>query len=1283
MKTNHFEKVEGGRVSISIVFFILIAIVSFWIYKAVVITNINSNPKNSIDERSENIKDGVLKIFNSEQTKLIDKADDVKQNLRDTLKSGNVSYGSLVQLVNEKKYQKYSLEIVAPNGRLIAWNDQIAIPQEDLFPLLFPPGESFFYNSPLVTYLSYADTLNVQNDIFYFFLSQPFEKRYNIQNSFYKKTSFINDISNKYNTYFNIDYDQFTPGNSKELNYSFEIRNNKNKEIASATFEKTSVKILTESINKEYDSYISFLFFLLILVLLFGVKKEFNKIKSRLIRLLIIIIFCTAFRYVLFILNFPSDLLNGPLTDPAYFSSSFAWGIVRTPIEFFVTNIFLVFIAVTFFNYISGYIKSKSSVKTSKKINYLFAIFFLIIFFLTLRGLASSVRSIIFDSTLRYFKEPNLIPNLPAFWMNINLLLIGLSSILVMAGSLTYFFQFVYSEDKKVFIKRFFMLFLFYEVAGLIFIFLQNEALVTPLLSIVFVLVIFIVTFFTGYIHPKKINNFIYAALAASIITVALLNYFNLDLEKESLRTTAYEINRPNENLFKFIINETLLNSYKDKNIEEALSNSNENYYALAFKIWSKSSLQKESLKSAIFLLDSTGNLLGGFSVGIRPSRQIINLAKAEKDRPEILEFSDSTQPREKMFSGVIPVTANNKLIGYISAVINFTRTDFNVENIPDFLKPMSNFFNTVINIDQLKVFEFVDNKLNYVYGNVYPSRDEAAKILKADYSPNNDVWVNIQLSGENYITYALKNNEDNNKIVTVVSLRKKDLSWNIFNFFKVFIIHITLILLLVLIIFLVRFKNFNYTFRLQLLISFLLVSIIPLLVLALYNQYIVEKRTQSSIFEELNERADYITQQVDNQLERNNVSLDDAFYNTSREMGIAFSVYDGSNRVFSSKGEYYRNGLFQSKLNSQAYYNLFYQTYREYLTKEKIENFKYDAFYTMVSFKNKEYVIGVNDAFNKVQLTFSAIDIDVFLFGIYSFATLIIIIVSTFLSNRISSPIRKLTKATTSVAHGDLNIDLSSSQEKGEIKELIEGFNYMTTELKKNQIEITELERESAWKEMAKQVAHEIKNPLTPMKLAVQQLVSLFKEKNPNFELIFEKLSATILNQIENLSLIASEFSRFAKMPSIKLEEMDLVEIIKDVINLYSEESVKIEFKTNIRSAKIESDKTQLRRAFVNLIRNSIQAKASIILINLNEINGNFRIVFEDNGEGIHVEVKEKIFEGSFTTKKHGMGIGLKLTKRFLEGIGGEITLLNSVQHKTTFIIIIPKNSEIDKALQ
>jgi nitrogen fixation/metabolism regulation signal transduction histidine kinase len=299
--------------------------------------------------------------------------------------------------------------------------------------------------------------------------------------------------------------------------------------------------------------------------------------------------------------------------------------------------------------------------------------------------------------------------------------------------------------------------------------------------------------------------------------------------------------------------------------------------------------------------------------------------------------------------------------------------------------------------------------------------------------------------------------------------------------------------------------------------------------------------------------------------------------------------------------------------------------------------------------------------------------DIDVFLFGIYSFATLIMIIISTFLANRISRPIRRLTKATASVAQGDFNLEINSN-EKGELKDLLAGFNSMTKELQRNQIEHADLERENAWKEMAKQVAHEIKNPLTPMKLAVQQLMVSYRDKNKNFDSIFEKLSSTILNQIENLNQIASEFSRFARIPNYKLEEIDLLPIIKDIVNLFADEKIKLNIQTFFNSTSVEGDKSQFRRLLINLIRNSIQADANKITITLTSENEFYNLLVTDNGKGIPENIKDKIFESNFTTKEKGMGLGLKLAKRFTEGINGNISLVENNDSGAAFKILIPK---------
>jgi nitrogen fixation/metabolism regulation signal transduction histidine kinase len=546
--------------------------------------------------------------------------------------------------------------------------------------------------------------------------------------------------------------------------------------------------------------------------------------------------------------------------------------------------------------------------------------------------------------------------------------------------------------------------------------------------------------------------------------------------------------------------------------------------------------------------------------------------------------------------------------------------------------------------------------------------------IVNAMLSELNDAWVKFSIYGENYIAYVVKTMSNGSERLITVAAKEKEITWNLFNFFKIFLIHTIFILILFVVLKITNLLKIQRSFRTKLLYAILFVSIVPLALLAVYNRQVVSERSEEAIFNELSKRSDYLENHVRSQLAKHKDRvLSTAFSNAGKELNISFSVYKNTDLIYSSRDEYYRIGLFHYKLNPATHYNLNYLSYREYSTMENIDKYKYDAYYRKITINGEVYIIGVNDAFNRIRPAFSTADIDVILFGIYSFAVIIIIIVSTVLANQISAPIRRLTKATEAVAQGDLSVELDNI-EKGEMKDLYDVFNLMTHELQKNQIEIAELERESAWKEMAKQVAHEIKNPLTPVKLAIQQLVASYNEKSKDFDKTFNTVTKTTLSQIDNLSQIASEFSSFAKMPSIKLEEVNFVNIINDIVSLFKD-NVEIEFNPDMRNAIVESDSSQLRRMLINIIRNSIQADASKIILGLSEKGNNYFLLIEDNGNGIDEKYKNEIFKMNFTTKEKGMGLGLKLAKRFIESIGGKIHLVESQPSKTVFGVIIPKH--------
>jgi signal transduction histidine kinase len=1273
MSRKFFQHFTGEKKYFSLVILIILLLILSAIISPILIDRTKKDWTADLYSLVVNIENSSINLFRSKENDLFVKSTHLKDYIRENLEPQNFSYRSLVKLVNDKEFENYSAEVMAPNGRLIAWNKKIALPSENVFPLSGSLGEDFFYTGDLVTYLCIIDSLHIENDNFYTIISIPVEKHYSLQNQYYITNSLVKEFSEKYLTEFNIDYSPIAVGTKDGRLFSYELLNKKNNKIGEVTFAKPTPDIAVKNIRDEVSKFQSVLTFIVAIFLTLGFRGDYKKISFHSLRLFIIIIYSVLIRVLFYLINFPSNIIEGPIKDPSYFSSAFGNGIVKSPIELLITSVLLLFICLEILKYILYYVKSENESKLGKKIIPVILVLFVIILLVTMRGLSASVKSIIFDSSLRYFKEPNLIPDIPSLMMNLILLILGTSMISLMVGYFLLVVSCLPKGSKNL--QNILYLFLLTQIIGIIYLFIQNEPLLTPFLSILIISSVFILGY---YINNNKLNmiySILFTAIIGSLISISLLIHFNQALEKESLKTTALEINRPNDNLLRFMITETLINSSKKDQVIETLQRKKSNYSTLAFKLWSESTLQKESINSSISILNNTQKELASFRVGDIISNEtysygILNLTTRN---PLIFEKNDEEQ-NLKIISGIIPVINDDKIIGFITALIEIDSKNIGPLNVPDFLESQMNSVNSVIDPNQLLVFRFEDTKLVNVIGDIYPSRDQLAPILDAKYSNENESWVRLKINGEDYITYLLKDNSGTEKI-TAVLLKVKDISWNLFNFFKIFILHSIFILLALCIIIFYRIKNIRYSFRTQLLIAFLLVSLIPIILLAIYNRQIVSRRGEEAIASELHEKIDYIEKDINAQKNQSDENILQKFEHAGSGLGITFSVYDESDEIYSSKEQYYNSGIFSKKLNPKIFYYLNYLSYREYLTKETIDNFTYNSFYKKLNVDGKDYILGVNDAFNKVKVNLSAVEMDVFLFGIYSFAVLVIIILSTILADKISRPVRNLTQAMSSVKQGDLNVRIIN-KEKGELKDLLNGFNSMVGELKNNQNELAEFERKMAWKEMAKQVAHEIKNPLTPMKLSMQQLIISFKDKKADLEEIFERLSTTILNQIENLNQIASEFSRFARMPRINLEEIDLLSVIKDTTILFADDNLIFEINCDLSYPKIEADISRLRRLFINLIRNSLQASSTKIIFKILREDDKYLVFITDNGKGIPLKFRNRIFEENFTTKEKGMGIGLKLIKKYLEDINGQIILVETSPSGTTFSISIPRSS-------
>ncbi|RYF25345.1 MAG: sensor histidine kinase [Flavobacteriales bacterium] len=376
-----------------------------------------------------------------------------------------------------------------------------------------------------------------------------------------------------------------------------------------------------------------------------------------------------------------------------------------------------------------------------------------------------------------------------------------------------------------------------------------------------------------------------------------------------------------------------------------------------------------------------------------------------------------------------------------------------------------------------------------------------------------------------------------------------------------------------------------------------------------------------------------------------------------------------------------YDLGIISRKMGPMAYMQLAVQQKSEYINPiEKIGEFTYAAAYAPVRNADNQTIAYISIPYYSNEEDYQA-RIGLFintLINIYALVFVLIGVLAVFLANQITSPLTFIQENIRRTKLGQANQPLIWHRQD-EIGVLIKEYNKMIAELEISANKLARSERESAWREMAKQVAHEIKNPLTPLKLGVQLLEKSWREKDPNFEKKFASFNKSFIEQIDSLATIASEFSNFAKMPDTKLEHIALVPIIEQAKEVFSSmDHVEIHV-LNRSNAEIVilGDKDQLLRSFNNLLKNAIEAadgkEKCVIKIHITNDQKQVFIEVEDNGKGIDPSLHSSIFRANFTTKSSGTGLGLAFVKQAIENAGGKVEFTSVLNNGTIFYLTFP----------
>lgn len=405
-----------------------------------------------------------------------------------------------------------------------------------------------------------------------------------------------------------------------------------------------------------------------------------------------------------------------------------------------------------------------------------------------------------------------------------------------------------------------------------------------------------------------------------------------------------------------------------------------------------------------------------------------------------------------------------------------------------------------------------------------------------------------------------------------------------------------------------------------------------------------------------------------------------DEIYKIADVQNVNFNIYDLEGNLVKSSRPSFEADSISNCLDAQILNRLRDSDDKRYVQEQRAAGDNYQATYTYIN-DTRFKPIGIVNLQYFEDNTFNNKELKEFLIrlgGVYLVMLLSAIFLAYFISKYITRSLQTISDKINRTNLTRLNEKIHIENPGQEIGKLVDSYNRMIDELEESAVKLAKSEREQAWREMAKQVAHEIKNPLTPLRLTVQNFERKFDPNDPEIQTKVKEFSKTLVQQIDTMSNIATAFSSFANMPAQQNETLNVVKIVRLALEIFTEDY--IHFIADEEEIIAKLDRTQLIRVITNLVKNAIQAVPEVasprILVTVSSEGEQVKISVADNGVGISDGYRQKVFEPKFTTKSSGTGLGLGMVKNIVENYGGTITFTSQVGKGTVFTVRFPKES-------
>lgn len=1043
----------------------------------------------------------------------------------------------------------------------------------------------------------------------------------------------------------------------------FPLRNEENKIVATVTLSPPS---LSSKLANRKESILLLFYSTLgisLLFLLISLVKPFSQEKRTPLTGLQIILTLIVLRFIFLPLSNLEKVQDLPFFSPSSASFLSIWNLTKSPADIFLTSLFLFLILGCFFDYFRTRLENKirklPSVPSLFPISILFLFSILLIFFFQ-----EFLFRLVYHSNINLLHFPF---DLSFFLLQLSILL--LFSVLFLAIFMTMKAASLFSSN-LIFPIIIFSL----EFAAYLLLVKHNKFPLLFILQATVLLVISFLAFFPRAI--KRIEVIFLTFLLCTFFIYSSLHYSTSLRNRSLIQNSLKNIIKSQEQWGTFLLKQSLEEIDKEK---ELIISFLKNFRPvdLSHSIWQGTLIAKFNWYSSLEILNADEAILSRFSLNVPelyrpdfklPQSQEWNLSRQTipfmgKERDFLFGYKDWFEEENYLGRTILYLSMDYDMLPFLYSANPYFEL-IRTTSIPSLNQVDFGF--AVYDLEGKLVFN--PNKL---------SSGIPSSLLQKIHSSEDSLWSSFMDKNRKFNSFYFREKQ---RIYSLFTTRK--------NFRKYFVefsrIFISYVLLFLIVFGTRKLQNLFWRFSNRVYISFVVIALVPLLLFTLFTrgffgriftqQFTEKAEAHANIAQRVMKDINFLQQAE--QYSMTVPSENDVLW-ISSTISNDVNLYQNGKLISSSRREFFDYGLLPDYIDGEIYYKIQYENNPFYTQTQKIGDYSFHTLTIPYFLPDSLLLISLPFPLEQQEISRATEDLIEFLFFIWIFFIGGVLIFAQAIGSMIITPIKKLLVGTREVSSGNLEISIPHKHQD-EMKTLIEGFNSMVKSLKERQQELAEMSKKVAWAEMARKVAHEIKNPLTPIQLSAEHILKVHEDKSKDFDHALKESASYIIKEVENLRKIAQEFLELSREATLHKESFDLKEIILETIAPYKKMlSERIKFKESYGRADFNfmGDKGKIKIALRNIFTNAIEAihDKGVIEIELARGRDSLNLEIRDNGLGIEKDTLKLIFEPYFSTKDVGTGLGLPIAKKIIEDHEGSIKASSKVKKGTSISIRLP----------